>query len=362
MTQVLTVNYDEKPIYDIRLEDNYDNLLQIFDRVPISNRKVCIVTDTNVGKYYLDTVKQILYKDGAKVETFTFPAGEENKTLNTVKDLYEHLILSGFDRKDLLVALGGGVVGDLTGYAAATYLRGISFIQLPTSLLSMVDSSIGGKTGVDFDSYKNMVGAFHQPGGVYINLNTLKSLSDKQFFSGLGEIIKHGLIKDREYFEWLKTNRLKIEQKDIKTLQEMVYRSCVIKRDVVEKDFRESGERALLNFGHTIGHSIEKLMDFQLFHGECVAIGMVAAAYLSYKRGNVSKEDFEDIVQTIKGFNLPSKITGISKEEILRVAKSDKKMNAGKINFILLEEIGKAVIDSSVTDEEILETLDYIIY
>lgn len=361
MAQVLTVNHDGKPIYDIRLEDSYKNLKLIFDRVDITNRKVCIVTDSNVGQHYLETVVRLLKSDAAKVDTFVFPAGEENKTLYTVKDLYEHLILSGFDRKDLLVALGGGVVGDLTGYAAATYLRGISFIQMPTSLLSMVDSSIGGKTGVDFDSYKNMVGAFHQPKGVYINLNTLNSLSEKQYNSGLGEIIKHGLIKDNEYYEWLKQNIAKIKDRDLLTLQDMVYRSCIIKRTVVEKDFKESGERALLNFGHTIGHSVEKLMNFKLFHGECVAIGMVAATYISYQRGNILKEEFEDVVKTIKEFNLPITITGISREEILKITKYDKKMNAGKINFVLLDEIGKAVIDSSVSDEEILKALDYII-
>lgn len=360
MTRVLTVNHDDKPIYDIHLKDSYNELLQIFHRINITNKKVCIVTDSNVSKYYLETVVDLLKDQVAKVDSFVFLAGEENKTLHTVKDLYEHLILNSYDRKDILIALGGGVVGDLTGYAAATYLRGIQFIQMPTSLLSMVDSSIGGKTGVDFDSYKNMVGAFHQPKGVYINLNTLKSLNDKQFVSGLGEIIKHGLIKDKEYYKWLKLNRAKIMNRELSTLQEMVYRSCIIKKNVVENDFKENGERALLNFGHTIGHSIEKLMDFKLFHGECVAIGLVAATYISYKRGKVTKEELEDVVNTMKEFNLPTTITGLQKYEILRITKSDKKMNAGKINFILLEEIGTAVIDSSVTDEEILEALNYI--
>ena len=361
MTQVLTVHQSEEPIYNIRLEDSYQNLLHIFDRVHILGRKVCIVTDSNVGKLYLGNVKDILKQEASKVETFVFVAGEERKTLDTVKDLYEQLILSEFDRKDVLIALGGGVVGDLTGFVAGTYLRGIPYIQLPTSLLSMVDSSIGGKTGVDFDAYKNMVGAFYQPQGVYINLGTLHSLDEKQFISGLGEIIKHGLIKDWEYYEWIKANQRKIKQKDLMTLQELVYRSCVIKKEVVEHDFRENGERALLNFGHTIGHSVEKLMKFQLTHGECVAIGSVAVTYLSYMRGNITKDELDDVVGTIDGFQLPTTITGLLKEEILKVTKLDKKRNGGNINFILLEEIGKAVIDSSVTDEEILKTLDYIL-
>lgn len=361
MNTNITVNYNGTPVYDILLEQDYSNLFRELNKLNTQNKKICVVTDTNVSKLYLNELMEIL-KDYAKVvETFTFPAGEESKNLDTVYSLYERLIQSGFDRKDVLIALGGGVVGDLTGYAAATYLRGINFIQMPTSLLAMVDSSIGGKTGVDFHAYKNMIGAFHQPKSVYMNLKTLLSLGDSLFISGFGEIIKHGLIKDVQYYNWLKENRELILKRDITALREMVYRSCLIKREVVERDPKELGERALLNFGHTIGHAVEKLMEFKLLHGECVAIGMAAASYLSLKRELISQEDFEDIIKTIKDFNLPTTITGLQAKDIYRVTTLDKKMEAGQIKFILLNKVGTAYIDTTVTEAEIIDAINYII-
>lgn len=210
---------------------------------------------------------------------FIFPAGEESKTLATVENLYEFLIQNKFERRDMLAALGGGVVGDLTGFTAATYLRGIDFIQIPTSLLAQVDSSIGGKTGVDFRAYKNMVGAFHQPKLVYSCAETLKTLTEQQYISGLGEIIKHGLIKDIAYYHWLKEHKEAILSRDTQTMIEMIEVSCRIKKEVVENDPEEAGERALLNFGHTLGHAVEKLMNFTMLHGECVAVGMHGAAW-----------------------------------------------------------------------------------
>ncbi len=361
MNTNITVKYDALPIYDIVLEQDFNSLYRELNKLDTRNKKVCIVTDTNLSKLYLNELIEIL-KDYAKVvETFTFPAGEASKNLNTAYLLYEKLIQSHFDRKDILIALGGGVVGDLTGYAAATYLRGINFIQMPTSLLAMVDSSIGGKTGVDFQAYKNMIGAFHQPKSVYMNLKTLFSLNDAQYYSGLGEIIKHGLIKDAGYYLWLKANCQSIKDRDMAVLKEMIYKSCLIKRDVVEKDPKELGDRALLNYGHTIGHAVEKLMEFKLLHGECVAIGMVAASYLSHKRNHITPEQFTDIVSTIQSFNLPVSVSGIRAEDVLKVTLLDKKMEAGRIKFILLAEPGTAYIDTTVTEEEMLEAVKYII-
>ncbi len=361
MNTNITVKYNDLPIYDIVLEQDYSAFYRELNKLNTGNRKICIVTDTNLSKLYLNELTEIL-KDYAKVvETFAFPAGEASKNLDTVYLLYERLIHSRFDRKDLLIALGGGVVGDLTGYAAATYLRGINFIQMPTSLLAMVDSSIGGKTGVDFHAYKNMIGAFHQPKSVYINLKTLLSLEDAQYYSGLGEIIKHGLIKDANYYLWLKEHCEAIKNRDMEVLKEMIYKSCLIKREVVEKDPKEMGERALLNYGHTIGHAVEKLMEFKLLHGECVAVGMVAASYLSFKRNHITRGQFTDIVSTIQSFNLPTFISGIRAEDVLKVTLYDKKMEAGRIKFILLAELGMAYIDTTVTEEEMLEAVNYII-
>jgi 3-dehydroquinate synthase len=361
MNNILHVNYEEQPAYDIMLEPDFGKLADTISTLSISNRRFMIITDSNVGKIYANEVFKQLVPIAKAVHVYTFPAGEESKNLDTVSLCYEQLITAGFDRNDVLVALGGGVVGDLTGFVAATYLRGIRFIQVPTSLLSMVDSSIGGKTGVDFKAFKNMVGAFHQPKLVYMNLETLLTLADPEYFSGMGEIIKHGLIKDTSYYSWLKENYTGIASKNYETLREMVYRSCEIKRTVVEKDPKEQGERALLNFGHTIGHSVEKLMNFTLLHGECVSIGMAAAAYLSMKRSLITEIEYKDILSTIINFQQPVSVNGLSCEEVYEVTRLDKKMDSDKIRFILLDKIGSSIIDSTVSKDEMLDAIKTII-
>lgn len=357
----LFVKTGTKTGYEIYFETGFERLSEVLEQdCSISARKVCIVTDSTVEKLYADAIKKELEGKCVYHTLFSFPAGEQNKTLDTVKNLYEHLILEHFERKDLLIALGGGVVGDLTGYAAATYLRGIDFVQVPTTLLSQVDSSIGGKTGVDFDSYKNMVGAFHQPKLVYMNFQVLSTLTDEQFACGMGEVLKHGLIKNSAYYEWTIEHMSEINDRDLDILREMVMESCKIKRAVVEKDPTEKGDRALLNFGHTIGHAIEKVKAPALLHGQCVALGYVAAAYISYKRQMISTEEFYEIRDMNVGFDLMFTVDGIDSEEILKYTKSDKKMVGGKVKFILLKKIGKAYIDTTVTDEEILEAIDFI--
>ncbi|KAB1439644.1 3-dehydroquinate synthase [Candidatus Galacturonibacter soehngenii] len=364
MGKRLTIHGKTKKVnlYDIVIESSFDQLANELKLFALENRKICIVTDSNVESIYSKQLEEILKEIFSQVVVFTFPAGEENKNLDTVKALYEKLILEKFDRKDMLVALGGGVVGDLTGYAAATYLRGIDFIQIPTTLLSQVDSSIGGKTGVDFDSYKNMVGAFHQPKLVYMNLSVLKSLPEVQYYSGMGEILKHGLIKNEGYYIWLIEHLYEIYEKDMDTLEEMVYESCLIKSAVVEKDPKEEGDRALLNFGHTIGHAIEKLKNFELLHGECVALGSVAAAYISYKKELLTKEEFYEIRDMYVAFHLPITVSGLDANQVLEATKRDKKMDSGQIKFILLKKMGKAIMDQTVTDDEILEAIQFIIF
>ena len=323
-------------------------------------QKACIVTDSNVGPLYAGEVEAALRDVFDTVLVHTFPAGEEHKNLDTVHALYETLIVNRFDRHDLLIALGGGVVGDLTGFAAATFLRGIDFVQVPTTLLSQVDSSIGGKTGVDFLQYKNMIGAFYQPRLVYMNLSTLQTLPHKQVISGLGEIIKHGLIKDASYYQWLKERRTQILALDPSVLEELVAQNCIIKRDVVERDPREQGERALLNFGHTAGHAIEKLSNFSLYHGECVGIGMIVAAYLSVHCGTLDRTVLCDIEECLKDFGFQTSVTGFLPEEILQASKSDKKMDGGRIRFILLSALGNAYIYRDLTDDQILEGIRYV--
>ncbi len=345
--------------YDIMITDSFSDLSESSEALRLRNRKVCIVTDSNVGNYYLDEIKNNL-SYAKELSSFTFEAGEKQKQLGTVEDLYRFLVKNRFQRGDLLVALGGGVTGDLTGFTAATYLRGIDFIQVPTSLLSMVDSSIGGKTGVDLDQYKNMVGAFYQPKLVFINVFALKTLPAPEFASGMAEIIKHGLIKDISYFNSLRNYRDKILEFDKDATSDMIRKSIIIKKEVVEKDPLEQGERALLNFGHTIGHALEKASDFTLPHGFGVALGAAAASYISFKRGLISEEDLNTIISVIKSFDLPVTYDIKDKDMILSLTKSDKKMAGDHIKFILLKTIGDAMISTDVSDRDILEGIEYI--
>lgn len=362
MAQRLPILLDKKPCYDIVFSQSFEDLWFDLEELGIANRRVMIVTDSNVRVLYAEALLEQLKDKCVKACIFSFEAGEERKTLDTVKEAYKVLIEEGFDRKDLLLAVGGGVVGDVTGYIAATYLRGVDFVQIPTTLLAQADSSIGGKTGVDFDGYKNMVGAFKMPVLVYMNLSTLKSLSDRQFFNGFAEVMKHGLIKDAGFYEWLISNMYEICERDLDVLEEMIIHSCTIKKLVVEKDPTEQGERALLNFGHTIGHAIEKAKGFEFLHGECVALGCVAAAFISWKRELLTMEEYYEIRDMFVPFYLPISVDGIVPEEILRLTKSDKKMEAGKVKFVLLKRIGRSMIDKTVKDDEILAAIQEIYF
>lgn len=359
--RVLPVRKDGSFCYNIILKPDFTELGEQVKTLGLEGRKLCIVADEKAGELYGEAVREELLKAAASVDLYTIPSGEEYKTLDTVRQVYTYLIEKHYDRKDMLVALGGGVTGDLTGFTAATYLRGVGFIQIPTTLLSQVDSSIGGKTGVDFDCYKNMVGAFHMPRLVYINPAVLKTLPERQFASGMGEILKHGLIKNGEYFRWLLENQRAIREQDMDMLLPMIEESCKVKRAVVEQDPTEQGERALLNFGHTVGHAVEKLKNFSLSHGECVAIGTAAASYLSWKRGLISEKDLVYICEGLKEFGLPVRTDGLSAEEILKATKSDKKMDAGSIKFVLLHRIGDAFVDRTLTDGELLDAIHWIL-
>ncbi len=362
MAQRLNVTMNKKPCYDIVFSKGWQELTEELQEMDIQNRRICIVTDSNVDPLYGEQVLEAVSGCCRKAVKYVFPAGEENKNLDTVKKVYTFLIQEKFDRKDLLLALGGGVVGDLTGFAAATYLRGVDFLQIPTTLLAQADSSIGGKTGVDFDGYKNMVGAFKMPRLVYMNFEVLKTLGDRQYFSGFAEIMKHGLIKDSEFYEWLISNMYEICERDLNVVSEMLMKSCTVKKLMVEKDPTEQGERALLNLGHTVGHAIEKAKNFELYHGECVALGTVAAAYISWKKSFLSMEEYYEIRDMFVPFYLPITVDGIEPETVLGLTKSDKKADGGNIRFVLLKKIGKAVIDTTVTDEEILAAIREICY
>ncbi len=362
MSQRLTINQNNKPIYDIVYEQDFAALPTELEKFNIAEKKLCIITDSKVNNLYSEDICEVLKDKCKEIIVFSFPDGEKSKNLDTVRDIYEFLIQHKFDRKDMLLALGGGVVGDITGFAAATYLRGIDFVQIPTTLLAQVDSSVGGKTGVDFDQYKNMVGAFYMPRLVYMNLAVLKTLDDRQYYAGMGEVMKYGLIKNAPFYEWILDNMYEIHERDMDTLEDMVVKSCTYKKLVVEKDPTEKGERAILNFGHTIGHAIEKAKNFELLHGECVALGCVAAAYISWKRELISMEEYYEIRDMFVPFNLPITVDNIDPEEILQLIASDKKVEGDKIKFILLKKVGKAMIDTTVTKDEIMSGIQEIYF
>lgn len=356
----IPVSQNGNHMYDIVLDRSFQGLQRELKALGTESRKLCIVTDTNVAPLYLQEILDITAGCCRQADSLVIPAGEEHKNLDTVRTVYEFLIERHYDRKDLLVALGGGVVGDLCGFAAATYLRGVGFVQIPTTLLSQVDSSIGGKTGVDFDAYKNMVGAFHMPRLVYANVSALKTLPALQFSSGMGEVIKHGLIRDREYFDWILSHERDILAHDPETLALMIQGSCLIKREVVELDPTEQNERATLNFGHTLGHAIEKLKQFSMPHGLCVALGALAAMRLCVNRELVSEADTEAYRGALRAFDLPQTVSGLKEDDVLAATKSDKKMEAGIIKFILLNGVGHAYIDRTVTENEMRQALHEI--
>lgn len=346
--------------YNIFFEQDFKSFNDAISPLSLNKTKVMIVFDSNTARFYKESFMSLIKGFCAKPFSFLFEAGENSKNLDTVQQLYEELIKYHFERKDVLIAFGGGVVGDLTGFVAATYLRGIRFIQIPTSLLAMADSGIGGKTGVDFLSYKNMIGAFHQPSLVYINLSLLETLPDREYLSGMAEIIKAAYIKDKSLLENIKRESSSILNRDYKSLAPILFSACDIKKKVVEADFKEKGERALLNFGHTLGHAVEKLMDFKWLHGECVSIGMVYAANLSVIKGFLSNKELEDMKEVLKSYKLPVNLPDSgapSIEKILKASKLDKKMEEGMIKFILLDKVGEAFIDKTVSDEELLECM-----
>lgn len=358
----LTVNRDGSPCYDIIYTDSFNALPAELEALGGKDRRICVITDAKVEKLYGREVLARVLEICPDARMCVIPEGEEHKNLDTMAGIYRFLIENGYDRKSLLVALGGGVVGDMTGFAAATYLRGVDFVQVPTTLLAQADSSIGGKTGIDFEGYKNMIGAFCMPRLVYSNVSTLKSLEGRQFSSGFAEVMKHGLIRDDSYYEWLLENMYEILGQETDVLQEMLYRSNEIKKEVVEADPLEKGERMILNLGHTVGHAIEKYKNFTMTHGECVALGCVAAAWISWKRDLIEMEDFYEIRDMFVPFGLPICLEELNTDRVLALTKSDKKAVNGKVRFVLLKGIGKAFVDETVTDEEIRLALKELIF
>ena len=362
MANTLTINMGNKPCYDIYITKGFESLTEQITKLSLDNKKIAIITDSQVGPIYTEKVVDVLNKIATQIVTYSFKSGELSKNQDTINQIYDFLLDNHFTRSDVLIALGGGVVGDMTGFVAATYMRGIDFIQIPTSLLAQVDSSVGGKTGVDYKQYKNIIGAFKMPRLVYINTETLNTLDARQYYAGIAEVMKYGLIRRSAFYVWLLDNMYEIHDKDDAALEYMIGQCCQIKKEYVEKDPFDKGDRAILNFGHTIGHAIEKAMDFRLLHGECVALGSVAAAYISWKKGYLQMEDYYEIRDMFVPFNLPISLDNIDAETIMNNIKYDKKHDGNTLNFISLKKVGKAFIDTTVTSEEIKAALDEIIF
>jgi 3-dehydroquinate synthase len=310
--------------------------------------KLVIITDPRARKLYGDALNQGLTKDGFSVTTLLVPEGEEQKSLETAGRLYHELTNCYAERTTPILALGGGVIGDLTGFVAATYLRGVPLIQIPTTLLAQVDSSIGGKVAVDHGQLKNKIGAFYQPMLVISDIDTLKTLPSNELANGLAEVIKSAAIRDKKFFAFLETNLDRIKSLDESALEETVFQTAKIKAEVVAKDERDVGLRNILNYGHTIGHAIETISDFKVEHGKAIAIGMLAAARISNKMSILDKNDLGRLKGIIEKAGLPTEMPDLEIEKIIQAMKHDKKVLRGKIRFVLLKSIGSAFITDEV--------------
>ncbi|MGB9107469.1 MAG: 3-dehydroquinate synthase, partial [Telluria sp.] len=320
--------------------------------------KVAIVTNTTIAPLYLDKVAAPLRAAGREVVTIVLPDGEEHKNWQSLNLVFDALLANKCDRKTTLVALGGGVIGDLTGYAAASYMRGVPFVQIPTTLLSQVDSSVGGKTGINHPLGKNMIGAFYQPRAVIADTATLDTLPARELSAGLAEVIKHGAILDLSFFDWIEANIGKLVARDHAALAHAILRSCEIKADVVRRDEREAGLRAVLNFGHTFGHAIENGLGYgEWLHGEAVGCGMVMAADLSHRLGLLDAEGALRVRRLVKAAGLPVEAPDLGVQRWIELMEVDKKNEGGAIKFILLKPLGSPSITGAPHDQ-LLATLE----
>ncbi len=323
------------------------------------SKSAAIVSNPTVFALYGKTLTDSLSDSGFQVVEIILPDGEEYKNLSSVEIIYEQLLKMRFDRRSVLIALGGGVIGDITGYAASTYMRGIDFIQVPTTLLAQVDSSVGGKTGVNHALGKNMIGTFWQPRLVWVDISTLHSLSRRNFLAGIAEIIKYGIIWESAFFDFLEKKREAILSLNPDDVSHIITRSCEIKADVVSRDERESGLRAILNFGHTIGHAIETVTGYTTFlHGEAVAIGMHVEALIAQEEGLIKSAEVSRIQHLLKTFGLPTEIpAGIDVSALMSAMKLDKKAVSGDVKFILPEQIGTVRIQGNITEKAIQQAI-----
>jgi len=337
------------------------NLLDSLDLLPqhIKGSSVVVVTNTTVEPLYLAKIERVLNHINMRYDTVILDDGEQYKTMHSVDKIIDCLLTNRHDRKTTLIALGGGVIGDITGFSAAIYQRGVNFIQIPTTLLSQVDSSVGGKTGVNHPKGKNMIGAFYQPQCVIADIATFNTLPQREISAGLAEVIKYGLIYDVPFHEWLENNIGLLVNNNSTAMAKAVLRSCEIKAEVVAIDEKESGLRAILNLGHTFGHAIEATMGYgNWLHGEAVAVGMIMACDLSERLGWIDDSVKMSVVKLLKAAGLPTKAPeNMTIEQYMETMSLDKKVDNGTINFVLLTALGQAVMTSNYSQQQLEETL-----
>ena len=355
-TKILNVELGDKS-YPIYIGIDLLSMKSLFvDQ--IQGRQVMIVTNKTIAPLYLDKLTSIL--DGFNVQSVILPDGEDFKTLETLNKVFDALLEAKFDRTSTLIALGGGVIGDITGFAAASYQRGVGFIQVPTTLLSQVDSSVGGKTGINHELGKNMIGAFYQPKAVIIDVNTLDTLSNQEFSAGMAEVIKYGLLGNADFLSMLEANIESIMARKKDLIIEVIFNCCQDKARIVELDEFEKGKRALLNLGHTFGHGIENAFGYgNYLHGEAVSIGMVMAAKLSKDEGNLSHEETLRVESILSKADLPISINKTIDSETLITAMSlDKKSIDGKIRLVLLKSLGDSYLTDSYSNENFMKVVN----
>ena len=339
----LIVNLGERSYPIIIKKGLMDNAGKEIKKI-YNGKKIFILTDENVNFYYGDKVKSVLENEGYTVKLMALKPGERTKSFNTLPSVYNELLDFKLTRSDLIVTLGGGVVGDLGGFAASTFLRGVAFVQMPTSLLAQVDSSVGGKVAVDLERGKNLVGSFYHPKLVLIDPDVLNTLEDKFFKDGMGEVIKYGCIKDEQFFDFLKS--LKTKEEVMNNIDKIIHKCCYIKKCVVENDEKDTGERMLLNFGHTLGHAVEAYYNYSTYsHGECVAIGMYAISKLSEEKGLTEKGVAESIKEILIQYGLPYEAEVEEFNKILDIISLDKKNIDNALKVVLLKKIGDSYLE-----------------
>lgn len=343
--EIVSVNLPQKEYFIYIGKSEYRRLPEFLSN-ECGERHLIVISDDNVSDHYLTEVVEILEPIASKVDSLVVPAGEKSKSIQQADLLLQKLIKLGADRSCMIVALGGGVVGDLAGFVAGTFMRGVRFIQLPTSLLAQVDSSVGGKTGVNLPQGKNLVGLFLQPELVVVQTSTLRTLDDANYRAGLGEVVKYGMIMDVDLFQWLEENVAAINQRDEQVLSQLIAWCCRCKAQIVVEDEKETlGRRAILNYGHTFGHAIESVFGYGTYlHGEAVAIGMTCAARLAVQLQMIPADVLERQTSLLKAFSLPTECPKENHDQLLAAMKSDKKSERGNVRLILPSELGKVTL------------------